>query len=293
VAVWNTLAAWSKDNSHNHNFSKMGGGMGHSRQGRVAQMVLPLAFCILAGGALGAEVSSPATGTTGRVESPAIPAMEFVPVPGGCYQMGTEKGEKHERPVHKVCLTDFEIGKFEVTQAQWKALMGGNPSNFVGCGDNCPVDQVSWNDTQAFIQKLNTSTGRRHRLPSEAEWEYACRSGGKQDQYPSNEVDKIAWGQENSNQTTHGVGLKMPNDFGIHDMNGNVWEWVQDAFTTPYTTDAVQNNPVINQGEHRVLRGGSWNGKANYVRCSIRNRTPTDRRYFTIGFRIVRELERK
>ncbi len=267
--------------------------MGHSRQGRVAQMVLPLAFCILAGGALGAEVSSPATGTTGRVESPAIPAMEFVPVPGGCYQMGTEKGEKHERPVHKVCLTDFEIGKFEVTQAQWKALMGGNPSNFVACGDNCPVDQVSWNDAQAFIQKLNTSTGRRHRLPSEAEWEYACRSGGKQDQYPSNEVDKIAWGQENSNQTTHGVGLKMPNDFGIHDMNGNVWEWVQDAFTTPYTTDAVQNNPVINQGEHRVLRGGSWNGKANYVRCSIRNRTPTDRRYFTIGFRIVRELERK
>jgi formylglycine-generating enzyme required for sulfatase activity len=275
----------------------MGGGMGHSRQGRVAQMVLPMAFCILAGSAWGAdqgaEVSSPATGTTGRVESAAIPAMEFVQVPGGCYQMGTEKGEKHERPVHKVCLSDFEIGKVEVTQAQWKALMGGNPSNFVGCGDNCPVDQVSWNDAHAFIQKLNTSTGRRHRLPSEAEWEYACRSGGKQDQYPGNEVDKIAWGQENSNQTTHGVGLKMPNDFGIHDMNGNVWEWVQDAFTTPYTSDAVQNNPVINQGEHRVLRGGSWNGKANYVRCSIRNRTPADRRYFTIGFRIVRELERK
>ncbi len=251
--------------------------------------ILTLAGSVYAGDQPGTGASSQAGGIPGQ----APLAMEFVSVPGGCYQMGDEKGEKHEKPVHKVCLDDFEIGKFVVTQGQWKSVMGANPSYFHACGDNCPVDQVSWNDAQEFMQKLSTKTGKQYRLPSEAEWEYACRSGGKEEQYAGGDADKAAWGQENSGKTTHPVGLKTPNDLGIYDMNGNVWEWVQDAFTTPYSLTVTQNNPVINQGEHRVLRGGSWNGKVNYVRCSIRNRTPSDRRYFTIGFRVIRELKTK
>jgi formylglycine-generating enzyme required for sulfatase activity len=254
-----------------------------------AQLAILMTAVTLAGSAYGADQQD----TKASAQVGDTSAMAFVSVPGGCYLMGSEKGEKHENPVHKVCLNGFEIGKFEVTQGQWKAAMGSNPSNFQACGDDCPVEQVSWNDAQSFIEKLNLKSSRKHRLPSEAEWEYACRSGGKDGQYAGSDVDNIAWGQENSDKTTHPTGTKAPNDLGIHDMNGNVWEWVQDAFTTPYSLEVTQNNPVINQGENRVLRGGSWNAKVNYVRCSIRNRTPPDRRHIGIGFRVLRELEAK
>ena len=263
-------------------------------QNRIMRLSISMMLFILAGNVYAADQkNSEAGGVSSQAGTNTIPAMEFVRVPGGCYMMGSEKGEKHEKPVHKVCLDDFEIGKFEVTQGQWKTLMGSNPSHFSNCGDNCPVDQVSWNDAQEFIQNLNTKTGKQHRLPSEAEWEYACRSGGNDGQYAGSDADKSAWGQENSGQMTHAVGLKVPNGLGIYDMNGNVWEWVQDAFTTPYSLEVKEKNPVIHQGEHRVLRGGGWNGKVNYVRCSIRNRTPAERRYFTIGFRVVRDLKTK
>lgn len=267
-------------------------------QSNLAQFAVSAIFVIVAGSAYGADQpsasSAPQTDNApGQAVANVIAAMEFVRVPAGCYMMGYEKGEKHEKPVHKVCLDEFQIGKFEVTQGQWKVVMGSNPSHFDNCGEKCPVDQVSWNDAQSFIQKLNANTGEQYRLPTEAEWEYACRSGGREGQYASSEVDAVAWGQENSGKTTHAVGTKAPNGLGIHDMNGNLWEWVQDAFTTPYSSEDMQNNPVINQGEHRVLRGGSWNGKVNYVRCSIRNRTPIERRFHTIGFRVLKVLKTK
>jgi formylglycine-generating enzyme required for sulfatase activity len=224
---------------------------------------------------------------------PAVPAKEFVRVPGGCFQMGTDRGEKHEKPVHKACVDSFEIGKYEVTQGQWKAVMGANPSRFAACGDTCPVEMVSWNDAQQFIRALNDQKQGVYRLPTEAEWEYACRSGGKDEIYAGavdpKDVDKVAWTQEYSGRTSHPVGTKEPNALGIYDMNGNVWEWVQDTFSTPYSSAVGENNPVFDKGSERVLRGGSWDGKAWYVRCQIRNRNPADRHDPRLGLRLVKE----
>ncbi len=220
-------------------------------------------------------------------------AMEFVRVPAGCFDMGTNGGEIHERPVHRVCLDSFEIGKTEVTQGQWKAVMGINPSRFSACGDNCPVEQVSWDDAQEFIRALNAKKQGTYRLPTEAEWEYACRSAGKDGAYPNGitpeSVQRVAWSKEFSGGQSHPVATREPNGLGIYDMNGNVWEWVQDTFATPYDTGLTPNNPVHETGEKRVLRGGSWDGKAPYVRCQIRNRNLPDRRDWRLGVRLVRQ----
>jgi formylglycine-generating enzyme len=224
----------------------------------------------------------------------ALPAFEMVSVPAGCFDMGSPVHEKHERPVHKVCLKTFEIGKVEVTQAQWRAVMGTGPSQY-NCGDDCPVERVSWNQVQEFIQKLNAQGRGGDRLPSEAEWEYACRSGGKEETWPgtssADEVEGIAWyGKDAAGHQPHPVGTKKPNGLGIHDMAGNVWEWVQDKFVTPYPTEPG-NNPVIEAGgeDKRVTRGGSFHGKVNYVRCGLRNRYKADLTDGRIGFRLARD----
>jgi formylglycine-generating enzyme required for sulfatase activity len=215
----------------------------------------------------------------------AMPAIELVRVPGGCFQMGSETGEKHEKPVHGVCVKDFQIGKVEVTQGQWKAVMGTNPAKFPG-GDDFPVEQVSWNDAQEFLRRLNAQNAGVYRLPTEAEWEYACRSGGKNEDYAGGsaaDVPNLAWyNKAESGNMTHTVGTKKPNGLGIHDMSGNVWEWVQDTFTTPYGGSTRESK--------HVLRGGSWDGKVNYVRCAIRNRQEADRRDYRLGFRVVKEV---
>ncbi|MCD2341058.1 formylglycine-generating enzyme family protein [Ideonella azotifigens] len=249
-----------------------------------------MAFSLLAA-ALGASAA--------RAEEVAA-TIEMVRVPGGCYKMGTQGYEKHEQPIHNVCVSDFEIGKYEVTQAQWRAVMGVNPSKFAGCGDNCPVDKVSWLQAQEFVQKLSAQGKGMFRLPTEAEWEYACRSGGKDETWPggvgASELGEVAWfNKAEAGKQTHPVGTKKANGLGLHDMAGNVWEWVQDKFVSPYPT-AVENNPKIESGgeEKRVMRGGSWDGKAPYVRCGIRNRydinfVDSDGR---VGVRVLREIPR-
>ncbi|MDQ5878131.1 MAG: Serine/threonine-protein kinase pkn1 [Pseudomonadota bacterium] len=224
--------------------------------------------------------------------------IEMVRVPGGCFQMGTATYEIHERPVHEVCVDSFEIGKYEVTQAQWQAVMDSKGSKFAACGDNCPVDQISWNQAQEFIHKLNAAGRGTFRLPTEAEWEYACRSGGKNEVWPGGVtaayVYDVAWfDKEAAGNQTHPVGTKKPNGLGIHDMAGNVWEWVQDKFVTPYPT-AVAKNPRIESGgeEKRVMRGGSWAQKLNYVRCGIRSRYEPEfvDHLGRVGMRVVREI---
>lgn len=241
--------------------------------------------------ALGADV-----GATGSGDSaPAALNFEFVRVPGGCFQMGSDTGEKHERPVHKACVSEFELGKYEVTQGQWKSVMGENPSHHNTCGNDCPVEMVSWNDAQQFIGKLNARKQGSYRLPTEAEWEYACRDGGKDQVYAgavgAAELDRIAWFKAQGAKLTHPVGKKQANALGLFDMSGNVWEWVQDTFASPYRTDLAELDPVQNvAGEHRVLRGGSFDGRENYVRCSIRNRNDADRRDRRLGIRLVREI---
>jgi formylglycine-generating enzyme required for sulfatase activity len=212
--------------------------------------------------------------------------IEMVRVPAGCYQMGSETGEKHERPVHEVCVKAFEIGKTEVTQGQWQAVMGMNPSRFP-IGDTHPVEMVSFADAQEFIRRLSQAGTGRYRLPTETEWEYACRSGGKEEVYAglsdANELGLIAWyNKGEAGNMTHPVATKRANGLGLHDMSGNVWEWTSESFATPYGSAPTEAKYVI--------RGGSWDGKSNYVRCAIRNRYEPTRRDPRIGVRLARDV---
>lgn len=220
-----------------------------------------------------------------------ITGMEFVFVKGGCYQMGDTfgDGESDEKPVHEVCVNDFYIGKYEVTQAQWEKVMGNNPSYFKNC-DNCPVEQVSWNDIQKFINRLNSKTGsNKYRLPTEAEWGYAARSGGKREKYSGgDDSDSVAWYEKNSGGKNHVVGQKKPNGLGIYDMSGNVWEWVNDWFDIGYYKSSPKDNPKgPNSGSYRVERGGGWIDIARNVRASSRSSPAPDHRYSELGLRLA------
>ena len=178
---------------------------------------------------------------------------------------------------------NYEIGKYEVTQGEWRAVMGKNPSKFSGCGDTCPVEQVSWNDVQEFIQKLNAMTGKRYRLPTEAEWEYACYGGSQSKFCGGNYADAVAWYGNagtpggNSGDKTHPVGQKQANGYGLHDMSGNVWEW---------TNDCWKENC-----EMRVLRGGSWYHAPKFALASYRSWQLVEYRESYNGFRLARTLQ--
>lgn len=215
-------------------------------------------------------------------------------IPGGSFLMGWLEGRDgakndHEIPAHKVQLTDFYIGKYPVTQAQWKAVMGDNPSHFKEAEQN-PVENVSWDDIQEFLKKLNEKTGKNYRLPTEAEWEYAARGGQDSKEYEyagSNTLETVAWYTENAKNKTHPVGQKSPNELGLYDMSGNVWEWCSDWYGTYPSGD--QTNPVgPPSGSYRVLRGGSW---FNFPQdCRVADRdvgAPGDRGYY-VGFRLAR-----
>lgn len=218
--------------------------------------------------------------------------IEMVYVSGGTFTMGgtSEQGEdaeSYEKPTHSVTLSDYYIGKYEVTQAQWRAVMGSNPSHFTG--DNLPVEKVSWNDIQDFITKLNAQTGKNYRLPTEAEWEYAARGGNKSKGYKysgSNTIDDVAWYTDNSSSKTHPVGTKQPNELGIYDMSGNVFEWCQDWYGS-YSSSSQTNPTGPSRGSRPVLRGGSWYYFADYCRVSFRNYYTPDYRSNGNGFRLA------
>ncbi|MBO7382048.1 MAG: formylglycine-generating enzyme family protein [Muribaculaceae bacterium] len=202
-------------------------------------------------------------------------SFEMIAVHGGTFKMGgtSEQGsdaEIDELPPHKVTLSDYYIGKCEVTQALWKAVMGNNPSKFKG--DNLPVEKVGWDDCNTFISKLNQLTGRKFRLPTEAEWEYAARGGRKSKGYKyagGNDVGQVAWYDNNSSSATHPVGQKSPNELGIYDMSGNVMEWCEDWYDD-YTSSSQTNPTGPQSGSYRVARGGSWNYDATSCRVSRR-----------------------
>ena len=193
----------------------------------------------------------------------------MVYVSGGTFTMGatSEQGSDAydgEKPVHSVTLSSFYICKYEVTQALWKAVMGSNPSNWKG--DDLPVETVSWDDCQTFIRKLNALTGKNFRLPTEAEWEFAARGGNNSRGYKyagSNNIETVAWYDGNSGNKTHVVGTKSPNELGLYDMSGNVWEWCQDRYGS--YSGASQTNPTgASSGSNRVLRGGCCGRSAWY-----------------------------
>jgi len=214
--------------------------------------------------------------------------MEFVWVPGGCFQMGSNRGDADEKPVHKVCVDGFYIGKYEVTQGQWRKLMGNNPARFKK-GDNYPVEQVSWDDCQLFVRKLNGQSNKTFRLPTEAEWEYACRSGGRDEQYSGgNDIDRVAWYSSNSRKSTRAVGGKAVNGLGLYDMSGNVWEWCSDWYDSNYYQKSPRQNPQgPDSGSYRVARGGGWCYGPRRVRSANRFMYWPSNRISNLGFRLV------
>ena len=217
---------------------------------------------------------------------------EMLILPSGQFRMGDDKNKNEdEKPAHPVQVASFAIGKYEVTQAQWRAVMGENPSYFKDCGDNCPVENISWEDMQEYLAKLNAKTGLQYRLPSEAEWEYAARAGS-QSQWSHGDdeaqLQQYAWYGNNSGGKTHKVGTLKPNAFGLYDMHGNVWEWVASYQGAP-------NNGTVwlksyDKDKIRVLRGGSWNFNAANSRAAIRGSGRPVFRNVVVGFRVARTL---
>lgn len=235
-------------------------------------------------------------------------SFEMISVEGGTFTMGCtgEQGgdcENNEKPAHEETLDTFYIGKYEVTQKLWSAVMGANlnRSSNSGCED-CPAEQVSWNDAQVFISKLNILTDRTFRLPTEVEWEYAARGGKRSKGYKysgSNQIDEVAWYIQNyqkskygKKETTHPVGMKIPNELGLYDMSGNVWEWCNDWYTKEYYHDGKPVHPEwpykgATLFFRRILRGGSWGGSAKGCRVSYIDYDVEAYRDEYGGFRLV------
>ena len=219
-------------------------------------------------------------------------SFTMVAVEGGTFTMGatSEQGSgtyEDEKPTHQVTLSSYYIGQTEVTQALWTAVMGNNPSGFKG--DNKPVEEVSWNDCQDFVRKLSELTGKKFRLPTEAEWEYACRGGKKSRGYKysgSNTIGDVAWYWDNSDRKTHPVSTKSPNELGIYDMSGNVEEWCQDWFGI-YSSSPQTNPTGAASGSSRVFRSGDWYEDAGRCRSSSRNGTRPDKRFSYCGLRLA------
>lgn len=218
-------------------------------------------------------------------------SFTMIKVDGGTFQMGATKEMKKwfgdEKPVHQVTLSTYYIGETEVTQELWQAVMGSNPSNFKG--NRRPVEQVSWDDCQEFIKRLNQKTGQHFRLPTEAEWEFAARGGTKSrhTQYSgSSNLNDVAWYEDNSSSTTHDVKTKQPNELGIYDMTGNVYEWCQDWYRG-YSSSAQTNPTGPTSGSSRILRGGDWSTPAGNFAVSIRWYIYPSRRTWNFGFRLV------
>ncbi len=212
---------------------------------------------------------------------------ELVLIKSGAFQMG-DGDPINTVPVHRVDIEKpFYMGKYEVTQAQWRAVMGSNPSQFKG--DDLPVENVSWNDAKEFCRKLSQMTGREYRLPTEAEWEYACRAGTT-GAY-AGDLDAMAWYDKNSGGKTHPVGQKQPNAFGLYDMHGNVWEWCEDDWHNSYNgapNDGRAWVDISARGSYRVARGGSWGSNAVRSRSAYRPGNTPGARVNYLGFRLLR-----
>ena len=215
---------------------------------------------------------------------------QFALIPAGSFQMGSEDGNDDERPVHTVNITQpFLMQKTEVTQYQWKTIMGSNPSTYINCGETCPVESVSWDDVQAFLLALNlTDPGKNYRLPTEAEWEYAARAGTTGDYGGTGVLDEMGWYSGNSGKWTHFVAQKEPNHWGLYDMHGNAFEWVRDYYSATYYGESpIDDPPGPYAGDYRIYRGGGASGDAARARSWTRGRAVPSNRFG--GLRLVRD----
>lgn len=215
--------------------------------------------------------------------------IEFVWADGGCFDMITPQGEDGEKQNLRVCLDGFWVGKYEVTQAQWRKVMEGNPSHFAG--DDHPVENVSWFDVQEFVSRLNQQSDQAYRLPSEAEWEFAARGGVKSNNYQfagSDNGNEVAYSAQNSAGSTAAVGSKKANELGVYDMSGNVWEWCANAAGQVAAPQQASYNPAeVARDLPRVIRGGSWSLVDHYARTSARYLYKPDYRVISLGFRLI------
>ena len=258
--------------------------------GARALAILALAALSLLGSAY-AQDSKPRPFAVLELRSEAD-LFAMVVVPAGSFVMGSDINTD-EKPSHRVYLRSFLLGKTEVTQAQWVAIMGSNPSRFSACGTDCPVDSVSWDDAQEFIRRLNQKTNQSYRLPSEAEWEYAARAGSSSEWSHGNDEARLqpyAWYSANRDGKTQAVGKQLPNAFGLFDMHGNVREWVQDCWRDNYVGAPADGSAWTTgcSGNYRVLRGGSWYNRPPDLRSSIRSRDTSGSRYSGYGLRLAR-----
>ncbi len=223
--------------------------------------------------------------------------LQFVPIPAGTFDMGSTEGAADEQPVHTVTISkDFYLGKYEVTQKQWDAVMESNPSTFILCGSDCPVESVSWEDVQEFLSRLNEAEGQPiFRLPSEAEWEYAARSGASSRYFfgdDAGQLGEYAWFSGNAESQVHRVGRKQPNLWGLHDMNGNVWEWVADWYEAAYYEVSPSTDPPgPATGVMRVRRGGGWSNGPDELRSAGRSSLFPGSRHSVLGFRVLKTAD--
>jgi formylglycine-generating enzyme required for sulfatase activity len=220
----------------------------------------------------------------------------MVVIPAGSFDMGGGDDES-AKPLHRVTIKrTFALSVTEVTQAQWRSLMGSNPSAIFKCGDNCPVDQVNWNDAQVFIKKLTAKTGQQYRLPTEAEWEYSCRAGEWQEYCGSDNINSVAWygaflrPAGTSAKAMNPVSRRQANAFGLYDMSGNVSEWVEDIYHEDYAGAPTDGSAWLGAGTERVYRGGAWGNDKEMVRASFRFPGNPEKRSVGIGLRVVRIL---
>lgn len=234
------------------------------------------------------------TEITIEINGVAIP-MKLIP--GGTFTMGGSlEGidyKDNELPAHSMKVESFYVSEYEVTQRLWTAVMGTNPSEFIG--EQNPVESVSWYDCVEFTKKLSSLTGRTFRLPTEVEWEYAAKGGANQENYEfagSNHIGDVAWAASNSGKTTHPVGQKNCNGCGLYDMSGNVYEWCS-SWYAPYTVETMNNPLGPNSGEDKVFRGGSWKYSDTYCRVTYRPHTKPNGRYNNLGLRLVLEIPHK
>ena len=262
---------------------------GHASRSILSLLAAPAAQPANAHPGLSRSLSAAAGKGAARAQSSGGPfGLEFQVLPPGEFQMGSNNGYDNERPVHRVVIgRPFQMGRCVVTQGQWQAVMGDNPSYFKG-DDLLPVEQVSWEDIQQFVSRLNAlRDGHRYRLPTEAEWEYAARTGEPVDR--ANGIDEQAWYADNSGGKTHPVGTKKANAWGLFDMYGNVWEWMQDCYDPAYyAASEVQDPSGPATGPSRTHRGGAWGTAADFCRSAFRIGCRADARYNITGFRLVR-----
>lgn len=224
---------------------------------------------------------------------------EMVVIPAGSFTMGSSNESANEKPAHAVNVSSFLIGKTEVTQGQWRSIMGNNPSGFTQCGDDCPVEQVTWNDAKEFVRRLIQKTGKQYRLPSEAEWEYAARAGSNTKWSFGDAEDSLgdyAWYNANSQSKTQRVAQKKPNALGLYDMHGNVWEWVEDCCHSNYVGAPTNGSAwtagcsLRPQGQVLTHRGGSWYSDTAHLRTTYRAGYSASFRSDNLGLRLARTL---